>query len=320
MCNGQKVYGMTQIQLSEYLKRARIGAGITSQHSAAEQLKKLLRNTRWKISQPLIQQYEAGKSTPDPEILYGLTKLYKKDYLEVVFILVRNKYEVHKEWTRNHLQRERWELFEKALKRFSTVGGVDAKKEDIEALQLRAKAILVDNAEVLDLKGVAAWEKYFPGLEAFWVISANTVDDQDPEIFNAIVHNLCRGVRYTYFLPAREAETGGSFWRLQRALAKVPKVGEIVANNQVQAVHLDEDDLPLYTSYAIANPHKRSETVGFEYVEVNGKTALGLRMADWRLKIIQYLVRLAKRKGYNMDHVMPVAKLASMTVKRSSKT
>jgi hypothetical protein len=296
---------MAQTQLSEYLKLARMDAGITSQQAAADQLRKLLgRGSRWKVSQPLLQQYEAGKSTPDPEILYGLAKLYKKDYLEAIIILVRHKYEVHNEWTRNHLQRERWELFAKALKRFSTVGGVDARKDDIEALQLRAKAALIDSAEVLDLQGVATWEKDFPELEAFWVIAANTVDDQDAEIFNVIIQNLRRGVRYTYFVPGREVDTGGSFWQLQRALAKV--VGETIANNQVQAVPLDDNDLPLYTSYAIANPHRRNETVGFEYVEVGGKTALALRMANWRLKIVQYFVRLAERKACNMEHVMPV--------------
>jgi hypothetical protein len=297
--------GMVQTQLSEYLKLARVDAGITSQQAAADQLRKLLRGSRWKVSQPLLQQYEAGKSTPDPEILYGLAKLYKKDYLEVVFLLVRSKYDIHNEWTRNHLQRERWGLFAKALKRFSTVGEVDAQQAEIEVLQLRAKAALIDSAEILDLEGVAAWESWFPQLAAFWIIAANAVDDQDAEIFNAIIHNLRRGVRYTYFVPAREVDTGGSFWQLQRALAKV--LGETIANNGVQAVALDDNDLPLYTSYAIANPHRRNETVGFEYVEVGGKAALALRMATWRLKIIQYLVRLAERKGCNMEHVMPIS-------------
>jgi transcriptional regulator with XRE-family HTH domain len=295
-----------QAQLSTYLKQARIDAGITSQREAAEKLKKLLKGSQWKISQPLIAQYESGKIAPDPKILHGLAKLYRKDYLEVVFVLVRSKYEINKEWTQNHLQRERWELFEKALKRFSMVGGVDAKKENIEALQLRAKAVLIDNIEVLDLKGVAAWEKNFPNLEAFWVVAANAVDDRIPEIFDAIVYNLNRGVRYTYFLPAREVDTGGSFWQLQRDLAKLPQLKGSKVKNQVQAVPLEENCPQLYTNYAIANPHKREQRAGFEYVEVSSKTALGIRMANWRLEIIKDLAWLAESKGSDMEHVMPI--------------
>src|SRR5215813_6717764 len=95
-----------------YLRRARQEAGIKTQDQAAQELRSLGRS----VSQGLIAQYETGKiRDPDPKLLCLLATLYKKDYLEVVFHLIREKYAQCLDQTSAKITEERWALWEAAL-------------------------------------------------------------------------------------------------------------------------------------------------------------------------------------------------------------
>lgn len=262
-------------KFGEYLKRARIAAGISTQQGAADEVRKLGR----KISQGLIAQYETGRITdPDPSILRLIAEAYRKDYMELVYQLVRDKYEPDSEWTQPGIALERWRFFEAGLKRFPRVGEV--KDEELEEYQLRAKVQMVDELQVLDVDGVMAWSRKFPDLALFWVMVPNFLDDIESSIFDHVVSNIKeRDVKYIYFVPTKETKEGGRFWNLKLDL--VQSVGKERAEAQVKAVILDEEQtLWLKTDHVIANPHWRIGAVGFQYFRRMGRPTIAIRMEN----------------------------------------
>lgn len=289
-------------QFPKYLKQARLTAGIRTQKEAADELSKVGR----KVSQGLIAQYETGKiKDPDPAILCLLAKIYKRDYMEMIFHLVRDKYGVC-ESRETDIDRERWNLWESALKPFGKTGFV----EGLEVYQLRAKTALVQQ-EILNVEGLAEWEKNYPELEVVWVVASNALNDKGSKILESVIHNMKREVQMVYFLQNKDVEAGGRFWQLLRTLSKL----EIDNPRQRSlkppvAVPLGEDELSwLNTDIIIANPHWQEHAAGFKYIRRGRAGAsYAMRMSPFELgDMISVLRRYAARKVNpdEMEKVLP---------------
>lgn len=243
-----------------YLRRARQDAGIKTQENAAQALKKLGRP----VSQGLIAQYETGKiRDPDPNLLCLLATLYKKDYLEVVFHLIREKYAQCVDQNSAKITEERWQLWEAALQPFATVGGVSG----LETYQLRAKTALVQQ-EILNAEGLALWERNYPSLEVVWIVASNVLNDKDSRILESVIYNMKRRVQMVYFVRSEDVDTGGRFWQLQRTLAKVLSAELSKEEFKLPVpVRLTADQLGwLNTDLIIANPHWQDHSAGFKYI------------------------------------------------------
>jgi transcriptional regulator with XRE-family HTH domain len=292
---------MTQ-QFGKYLRDARKAAGIQTQQQAVEELEKLGR----RVSQALIAQYEAGKvKDPDPTILCLMAKLYKKDYMETVFQLVQDKYGACDENAKSEVFRERWKLWEAALKPFKSVGRV----ENLEAFQLRAKISLLQQ-EILTVEGLAEWEKNYPDLEVIWIVASNALNDSGSKILESVIHNMKRNVQMVYFVQKRDIERGGRFWILQRTLNKSDTSLYDHTPKPPVAVPVGEDELGwLNTDIIIANPHWQEHAAGFKYIRRGrGGPSYAMRMSSFELgDMIRVLSRYAGQKidEQEMERVLP---------------
>lgn len=281
----------------EYLKQARLSAGIRTQKEAVNELGKLGR----KVSQGLIAQYETGKiKDPDPAILCLLARIYKRDYMEMIFHLIRDKYGFC-ESRETDVDSERWNLWENALRRFEKIGCVDG----LEVHQLRAKTALL-RQEILNVEGLAEWEKNYPELEVVWVVASNSLNDKGSKILESVIHNIRRDVQLVYFLQNKDVEAGGRFWQLERTLSSS---GETKLRPPV-AVPLGEEELGwLNTDIIIANPHWQEHSAGFKYIRRGRAGAsYAIRMSPFELgDMISVLRRYAARNvGQDkMDKVLP---------------
>lgn len=280
------------IRFSEYLKRARLAAKLTQQEAAAR-ISQLGRHA----SQGLIAQYESGRITdPDPVMLQLMSTLYNLDYMTVVLHLVREKYIPEEEASKPGLMTEQLKLWEAGLKRFPTVCDV----EDLEEYQLRAKAMVVGEMEVLDTEGWAEWQKRFPDLNELWLVAPDFLDAKEP-IRSAVIHNLKRGVNLVYFVRRAEIEKGGKFWLLQRQLTGIdPAITDEIVQAQTIAIPLGEDELRwINTDLVIANPLQWGQSVGYAVVRHDGAPKFSVRLATADLeKIVTLLMPwISQRPG-----------------------
>lgn len=255
-----------------FLKEARIKAGFKTQKEAADKLTALGRKT----SQGLLAQYEAGKiKDPDPSILRLLAQTYGRDYMEVVFHLVREKYGPEGGWSEPGIAHERLKLWEAAVECSGPVDGVDG----LDAYQLQAKAALARET-ILNVKGLAEWERNIPQLEILWIVATDSLNDKSSQILEAVVHNMRRGVQMIYFLRSEDIEEGGRFWELILKLDQMnlsPQCGKPLT--PPLAVPLDRDQLKwLSTDIIIANPHWREHSAGFRYIRRARAGAYAIRM------------------------------------------
>jgi hypothetical protein len=79
------------------------------------------------------------------------------------------------------------------------------------------------------------WEMSCPAEEDVWVIAGNFLGDRSPDVGEAVVYNLARDVRYTYFLRthADVLRLGLLAEQLERALVAGGWSGERVSNDDV---------------------------------------------------------------------------------------
>ena len=281
-------------KFGDYLRRARQEAGIRTQHQAAKELERLGR----RISQGLIAQYETGKiKTPDPNILCLLAKLYKKDYLELVFHLVKDKYSVCGDPESVEVTKARWALWEAALQSFKTVGGVPG----LEVYQLRAKTSLLQQ-EILNAEGLSIWERNYKDLEVVWIVASNALNDKSSRILDSVIENMKQGVQMVYFVRGEDIKRGGRFWQLQRTLLARAQAAEMSKEDfkLPVAVELGEDELGwLNTDLIIANPHWQEHAAGFKYIRRGrGGSSYAVRMSPFELGDIIRLLRT-----YAANHV-----------------
>lgn len=279
-------------RFGEYLREARKAAGIHTQQQAVEELEKLGR----RVSQALIAQYETGKvNDPDPAILCLMARLYKKDYMELVFQLVQDKYGTCEELATSPLARERWKLWAAALMPFEEVGRV----KNLETHQLRAKISLIKQ-EILTVEGLAEWEKNYPDLEVVWIVASNALNDSGSKILESVIHNMKRNVQMVYFVQKQDIDRGGRFWRLQRTISNLDAGRSDHELKPPVAVPLGEDELGwLNTDLIIANPHWQDHSAGFKYIRRGrGGSSYAMRMSSFELgDMIRVLSRYA---GQNM--------------------
>lgn len=283
-----------------FLKEARIKAGIKTQREAAVKLTALGRKT----SQGLIAQYEAGKiKDPDPSILRLLAEIYGRDYMEVVFHLIRDKYGPEGRWTDPGVAYERLKLWEATVQPAS---GVD-EVEGLDVYQMQAKAVLARET-ILNVKGLAEWERNIPELEILWVVATDSLNDKSSQILESVVHNMRRGVQMIYFLRGEDIEEGGRFWELLLKLNQMDlTLGGEKPYNPPLAVPLDKDQLKwLSTDIIIANPHWRDHAAGFRYIRRAQSGAYAIRMRSRELNMtIGHLRRYAPLalKNHPVDQV-----------------
>jgi transcriptional regulator with XRE-family HTH domain len=260
-----------------FLKQAREDSRYT-QHAATNALLK----AGTKKSQGLIAQYETGRvADPDPAILYLLAQLYKIDYLQLVHQLICEKYDPGGEWEKPGLDSARLRLWQAALTRFDTVGGV----KGLEETQLRVKADLIEKTEILDLRALAAWQMNIPVLEVFWFVVPNFYNDRNVELRNAVIHNMKRHTHIIYFMHTGEEQEGSRFWRRGRSFINYDhELTEKMVDTYLQAIPLpsDKNQPPWLTAdYWIANPHWEHQAVGFQVIRQfqNGEIhEYGIRM------------------------------------------
>ena len=258
------------IRFGEYLKQARLGAKLTQKEAATKVL-----DLGQKASQGLIAQYESGKiADPDPTILNLLAIAYDCDYRRLVLHLVRDKYELAGEWSNPGAGSELFTLWEAALTPFPEIAGV----EGLEAEQLRAKAALIKEAEILDLEGIAQWQKRIDPLHEYWVVTPKFVDNYNESIFEALIYNIRRGVHFYYFVLKSDREPEGRFALLKKSLQrKVPDLRDMF-EKQIHGVSIDEKGQKwINADMAIANP-RSPHPVGFAGIRRAGMPIYGVRM------------------------------------------
>lgn len=168
----------------------------------------------------------------------------------------------------------------------------------------RTQKHIIEHEEFLDVKGVIEWARNFPGLQRIWIVVPNFLDDKDPEVLNEVIYNIEeRNVTFTYFVRFEDMRKGERFSRLQKQISDL--VGEDKARKHVIGVPLIEEQLMwLRTDHVIANPHRITEAVGFQYFRRAKIPAFAIRMEDVELvEMIQELTPWANRE------VKPVIKL-----------
>ncbi len=256
------------IEFGRYLKSCRERAGFPSQRAALRAPDR----RGIQISQALLAHYESGRvRDPSPLVLSGLASLYRRGLHEILLRLAHAKFRsVRAE--ESPLDRARWELVESGIARTAAIGTAP----DLEIDRLRALASFQREVEILDVAGIARWQRSMESLGTMWVIAPSFPDDEADGVLEAVAHNLRRGVRYTYFI---SAESEARFESLRSELQE--RVGEVrdVAG-AARPVFLPSAALPwLHADYLIANPDRRAEAIGFQKLRSLGKTRFAFRLA-----------------------------------------
>lgn len=320
----------------EYLKDRRLHAGYESQTEVSKKLKDLGRA----VSPSTIAQYESGLiKDPDPVVLYLLSRLYETDYMQFVVRLMRQKFDLENvlmaiknaehgggkidngvkllktlgeekpiEHFSSELNSALWKLFEAGLQAFPKVGEVS----QLQHLQIEAKAALIRGEEILDIAGLAAWERSFPDLSTIWIAATRPLDTQSSDLIGSVIANLSRGVRYTYFVPEEARGPSGDMSALNTLLAsKIGSTSQIDLSKQLEVIPLkDRQIAQLGTDYVIANYHNRHRAVGFQCIRRNEEPAFGIRLDQFGLgDVIRILSALAEsvyqegKEAINLDVV-----------------
>lgn len=272
----------------DFLREARKASGFKTQKEAADVI---ARHGR-KFSQGYLAQIENGKiKDPDPTILRLLAQIYRKDYMEIIYHLMRAKYDPEREWESSPLTRQRLRMWEASLLPTKDIDGV----KGLEVHQMKAKADLITET-ILDVKGLAEWERNLPELEFVWIVATASLNDRGSQILESVVHNMRRGVQMIYFVRQEDIDKGGRFWELERLLKQLNiKPLEDKPLNYPLAVPLTEEQLRwLNTDIVIANPHWRSHASGFRYIRRARGSSYAIRMLNRELiETIGHLRRYA---------------------------
>jgi transcriptional regulator with XRE-family HTH domain len=147
--------------------------------------------------------------------------------------------------------------------------------------------------EVLTIQGLANWERGLPELPLLWIAAPNFVDEDNAQIFDAVVANLKRGTHICYFVRENDMVEGEKFSRLRTKLERLPDLHDIPATGQVAWYALKPVDLRWFAAcFVIANPMtilgeepSGPRTEGFVVVNHDYRPAYGIRMSEADLKI-----------------------------------
>ncbi len=258
-------------EFGRLLKSWREAAGFRSQRAAVI----AVRRRKGSLSQGLLAHYESGRvQDPSAELLARLASIYRVDFLEVMLRLARAKYR-SVQGDEGPVERARWELLESGVALLGPVGTTSGFEVD----RLRARAAVLREVEILDSEGIAKWQRSIEGLESFWVVAPYFLDDEEEHVVQAVVENLRRGVRYTYFTyPDVKARFDALLASLQARAGSRVKVAHLAS-----AVWLPPGATTwLHSDYLVANPTQRGRATGFQNLRSGGKTrfAFSLPTAD----------------------------------------
>jgi transcriptional regulator with XRE-family HTH domain len=286
-------------------KLARFGEFVQSARercaASQQQALELLIRAGLKMSQSWVAQIETGRiMDPDAATLGKLAQAYGLDRDELVYALIRDKYQLDDLSVVSPLSRERWRACADLLRDFPAIG----KVEGLEIDQLRGKSQMLQ-LEILDLEGLARWQREFPKLKELWIVSPHFQDDKDPGLREAVVHNLGRGVRHFYFVPKIDLEEGRPFWLFLRRLAQDHPPLRNRLQKQVHGVGLDEAELRwIATDLIIANPTDPASRTAFVGLRHDRALKFACRMSDLDAEsavhgIMPFLTKRLKRPTQN---------------------
>ena len=277
---------------SELLKTGRRKIQASTQRAAAQAIEnfqgKVVNRT---VSQSLIAQYETMRvADPDPEILALLAQVYHLDYMDVVWSLARDKYSPADLLTPPRISELRWRLWKAALKRVPVIGRIQDRNE-LEERQLSGKAEMLENAEILDIYGMAEWQRNFKPLVELWVFVPDFQDEREP-IRSAVVEHLQNEVRLLYFIREAELGAGQKFEFTRKRLAERAGMKlEDVENLMVGIPLSAEEQSLIHANLVIANPFIPEQATGFRMIRISEseeQSPLGVRIVNSELEKIVY--------------------------------
>src|SRR5262245_2235534 len=256
-------------QFGAYLKACRERAGFRSQRAVVRDLGR----RRVKFSQGLLAHYETGRvQDPSTDVLAALASLYGVDFFGMMLRLAKAKFDTALGEEAPETS-ARWALVEAALTPAARIG----RASGLEADQVRSRAALLREVQILDVEGIANWQRAVEGLESFWVIAPYFLDDEDERMLRAVVDNLKRGVRYTYFI---HRDTEARFEAFRERLASEGG-SRVKVEKLAQALWIPPGAFTwLHADYVVADPKARSRAVGFLNLRHHGKTRFALRLPD----------------------------------------
>ena len=277
------------LAFGEFIKTAR-EVKIPSQLKATE----VLAAQRLQVSQSWVAQLETGRITdPDPEVLRIIETAYGVDYDRLVYALIRDKYRLDDRAFATSLSRLRWQAFAALLNRFESTGSVPGLEED----QLRAKTRMLES-QILDVEGLARWQREFPQLKELWIVTPHFQDDKDAALRETVIHNIGRGVRYFYFVPGVALEEGRPFWLFLRRLVQDQSTLRTRIQKQIHGVGLGEAELRwIVSDLIVANPTDPATRTGFIGIRQDHALKFACRMSglDVEAAVQGILPFLAKR-------------------------
>ncbi len=271
---------MALTEFGRFLQKARVESGTGSQEKVSKKVSKKLRR---KVSQSMIAQYETGKvADPDPAIIEALAGIYGRDYLEFVFQLVREKYDLDRKDGRSEEFQWRVLLLRAVLDKHESVGEV----EGLEPLQLKGKTHLLNRVEILDMGGIAQWLDNFPELEEVWVVSPKYFFD-NLLTHDVICQKLVEGVKVCFFVDDENIEKGKDYrsylnFQLEHTLGlKNKKARNKIIDSHVLDVCLNVGDLRwLNMDFIVANPKPPFDGIGFGILRIDRFPSFAFRLDE----------------------------------------
>ncbi|MBK8464949.1 MAG: hypothetical protein IPL32_03885 [Chloracidobacterium sp.] len=251
------------------MKQARLAAQFSTQESVVKHIKRS--NKKVALSQGLVAQYEKGDiQNPSPTLLRLFSSAYNVDYVRFVLAFISDKYLGVDKTTTAGVRHWRMQLWQASLKRFREIARIPQDQDiELEEFQLKAKAILVEHFEVLDLQGLMEWQRRFCPKE-IWVLLADYKDEQEP-IRSATVKHIKDGTRINYLVQAGTEQEGGGFWRMQRTIVEAGAPRERV-DEQMIPIPLEQAEVGLFEKrMVILNPNDIDSMTGFRILQFGGE-------------------------------------------------
>jgi transcriptional regulator with XRE-family HTH domain len=143
------------------------------------------------------------------------------------------------------------------------------------------KALLLAR-DILDVPGLAQWERDLPRGSHLWIAAPNFVDDKNKEMRDVVIELQQRGGTVVYFVDARDTGPGRKFETLRSEFAQDPRLRD-VSKPLWRELKPDEVAI-LSTSFVIANPGSafgdNPQAIGYQIVNgPDGAPEFGVRMA-----------------------------------------
>lgn len=170
----------------------------------------------------------------------------------------------------------------------------DIIADKYEVLPFKASLVARD---ILDVSGLAAWERALPHKSVLWIAAPNFVDDKNKEMRDVVVKILKDGGAVKYFVDQRDTGPGRKFETLKAEFAQHSGLSD---SRVPEWMPLDDKQVAvLSTGFVIANPDAafgdNPQAVGYQIInDADGMPEFGIRMA---LPDLQQRVTLVR--GFN---------------------